>query len=179
MGKLANFHLQLWTCGPPGAEAFDPRNSNRVEEIRRRAAEIAAQRLPTPLAPVALPAENPLRQVAPLAPLAPEVEKVDTSKSPITDVWARFGEDSNNSNPNLRDPNAEIGDLLQEPLALAPFPQLQLAPPQFTVPCLGFCQPPQVAIPAPAPGTPGAPGAPGWAGPPLATPWMNLPTMMR
>eukprot|EP00435_Cladocopium_sp_Y103_P061770 s958_g23.t1 len=154
----------------PGAEAAEPR-PNRVEEIRRRAAEIESLRAqPAAVAPVAPVApvpvvamENPLRQVGPAVPPgAPEGAdffKVDTSKSPISDVWARYQAQGAGGAEDLRFDRVDgpvqsngDGDLLQEPLAVtavAPFPQLQplsvVPPPQLTAPAhLGFCQAPQV-----------------------------------
>lgn len=160
----------------PGAEAAEPR-PNRVEEIRRRAAEIeslraqpAAPVAPVPPAPVPVVAmENPLRQVGPAVPPgAPEgvdFFKVDTSKSPISDVWARYQAQGAGGVEDLRfdrldgpDQSNGDGDLLQEPLAVtavAPFPQLQplpaVPPPQLTAPShLGFCQAPQVGSMCPS-----------------------------
>lgn len=182
-----------------GAEAAEPR-PNRVEEIRRRAAEIESLRAQpaAPVAPVApvpvVAMENPLRQVGPAPPGAPEgvdFFKVDTSKSPISDVWARYQAQGAGGVEDLRFDRLDgpvqsngDGDLLQEPLAVtavAPFPQLQplpaVPPPQLTAPShLGFCQAPQVGSMCPSNATAwGAPGAP-LLGP---TPWMNLPSMMH
>lgn len=197
-------HLQAG--GPrnfPGAEAFSDsrqqgglatphvsRESNRVEEIRRRAAEIESQRAMTPSADAM---ENPLRQnpgqVGP--PMAEGLDflgTVDASKSPINEVWARFHQGdlplaseqwpakvSGNGCGSCR---LEGDQLVQEPLTVPPAPpfvQLQpLPPPQLTLPPQGLGQAPLGPAPLPM-----YPGSASWSGASQlgAASWMNLPPM--
>ena len=181
-----------------GAEAFsDPRQgpatphvsreSNRVEEIRRRAAEIESQRAMTPSDAM----ENPLRQnpgqVGPPVAESLDFLGVDASKSPINEVWARFHQGglplaSEHSWPAVSGNgcgSCRLGgdQLVQEPLTVPPAPpfvQLQpLPPPQLTLPPQGLGQAP--LGPAPLAMYPGT--APWGASQLGAASWMNLPPM--
>jgi len=192
-------HLQAG--GPrnfPGAEAFSDsrqqgpatphvsRESNRVEEIRRRAAEIESQRAMTPSAADAM--ENPLRQnhgqVGPPMAEGLDFRTVDASKSPINEVWARFHQGGLPSehwpavSGSCGSCRLEGDQLVQEPLAVPPAPPFQLQPlppPQLTLPPQGLGQAPLGPAPLPMypPGSAWAPGASQLG----AASWMNLPPM--
>ena len=151
---------------PPSRGRTAWRRSGAALEIESLRAQPAAPVAPVPVPVVAM--ENPLRQVGPAPPGAPEgvdFFKVDTSKSPISDVWARYQAQGAGGVEDLRFDRLDgpvqsngDGDLLQEPLAVtavAPFPQLQplpaVPPPQLTAPShLGFCQAPQVGSMCPS-----------------------------